>query len=189
MVCVLAPKLADLELILANVQPKKSHTSNSLLLSSEVEVISDDPDVQTEKRIFRRLQPKMNDFVFKTSMQQKEDLDAQIARLFYACNLPFSLAEHDIFKQTFDMLRPGYAPPKRKKLTGPLLDKIYDEVIEAGSFTQGKGCYPCPRWMERYTQFSCNYSHCTHRGKILLCEFCRHRHKQENSHLLCYLGC
>ena len=66
-------------------------------------------------------------------MHQKDALDAQIARLFYACNLPFSLVEHYVFRQTIAMLRPGYAPPTRKKLAGQLLEYIYDEITEASA--------------------------------------------------------
>ena len=31
------------------------------------------------------------------------------------------------------MLRPRYAPPTRKKLAGPLLEYIYDEITEASA--------------------------------------------------------
>ena len=118
---------------------EKSQATNSLLFSPELEVISDDPDIQAGKRIRCTMQPKMNYYVVKTNLQQKDDLDAQIARLFFACNLPFNLVEHDVFKQTIAMLRPGYAPPTRKKLAGPLLDQIYNEVTEAAaSVLKGK---------------------------------------------------
>ena len=63
-------------------------------------------------------QPKLNDFTIKTNSHQKEILDDQIARLFYACNLPFSLAENDVFKKTISILRPGYTPPTRKSIAG-----------------------------------------------------------------------
>ena len=35
-----------------------------------------------------------------------------IARLFYACILPFNIADHPMWKETIGMLRPGYTPPK-----------------------------------------------------------------------------
>ena len=81
----------------------------------------------------------MNSFTIRTNSQEKVALDDQIARLFYACNLPFNLAEHVIFKQTISMLRPGYVPPSRKDLAGPLLEKIYEEVTKtAASELEGK---------------------------------------------------
>ena len=84
-------------------------------------------------------QPKLNDFTIKTNSHQKEILDDQIARLFYACNLPFSLAENDVFKKTISILRPGYTPPTRKSIAGGLLDKIYIEVTTmAASALEGK---------------------------------------------------
>ena len=81
----------------------------------------------------------MNDFIIKTNSHQKEILDDQIAHLFYACNLPFSLAENDVFKKTISILRPGYTPPTKMIIAGALLDKIYIEVTTmAASALEGK---------------------------------------------------
>ncbi|KAI6656252.1 hypothetical protein LOD99_11315 [Oopsacas minuta] len=81
----------------------------------------------------------MNDFTIKTSSHQKEILDNQIARLFYACNLPFNLTENDVFKKTISMLRPGYTPLTRKSLAGRLLDKTFNEVTTmTASALEGK---------------------------------------------------
>ena len=81
----------------------------------------------------------MNDFISKTNSHQKEILDDQIAHLFYACNLPFSLAENYVFKKTISILRPGYTPPTKMIIAGALLDKIYIEVTTmAASALEGK---------------------------------------------------
>ncbi len=56
-------------------------------------------------------------------------LDAQIARFFYACNLPFNIASHPEWKKTLEILRPGYQGPSRKGLGGPLLDKVHEKLV------------------------------------------------------------
>ncbi|KAI6651907.1 hypothetical protein LOD99_4786 [Oopsacas minuta] len=101
---------------------------------------SSDTTIPPEKRVCHKIiQPKLNDFTIKTSSHQKETLDNQIARLFYACNLPFNLAENDVFKKTISMLRPGYTPPTRKSLAGGLLDKTFNEVTTmTASALEGK---------------------------------------------------
>ena len=44
-----------------------------------------------------------------------------------------------IFKQTISSLRPGYYPPSKEDLAGPLLEKIYEEITEtAASELQGE---------------------------------------------------
>jgi hypothetical protein len=60
----------------------------------------------------------------------KSAIDVEIARLFYACNLPFSLVEHPQFIKVVQLLRPGYKPPSRKQIGGTLLDTVHDQVTE-----------------------------------------------------------
>jgi hypothetical protein len=57
-------------------------------------------------------------------------MDIEIAKLFYACNLPFSIADHDQFVKVVKMLRPGYVPPSRKAVAGPLLDAVTEQLSE-----------------------------------------------------------
>lgn len=60
----------------------------------------------------------------------KSKLDEQIA-IFFSCNLAFNIADNLIFRETIDMLRPGYnpPPPNRKDISGPLLDQVYDKLL------------------------------------------------------------
>ena len=103
-----------------------------------------------EKRLCHIIiQPKLNDFTIKTNSHQKEILDDQIARLFYACNLTFSLAENDVFKKTISMLRTDYTPPRRKGLAGGILEKIFNEVTTmTASAPWRQGCYSIEGWVE-----------------------------------------
>ena len=39
-----------------------------------------------------------------------------------SCNIPFAVAEHELFKNMITALRPGYQPPSRKVLAGNLPD-------------------------------------------------------------------
>ena len=48
----------------------------------------------------------MTDVVVKTSNDEKDDLDLQVARSFYATNIPFNVSEHSEFKK---LMRHDYA--------------------------------------------------------------------------------
>ena len=74
--------------------------------------------------------PKIEKFVTKTSTEEKNLLDKELARMIYATNTPFTFAEHREFRKFVQMLRPGYKPPSRLDVGGPLLEKVYDEDIE-----------------------------------------------------------
>lgn len=76
----------------------------------------------------RLLQPQMSGFTVATDNKMQQQLDQQVARFFYACNIPFAVAEQQEFKQLISMLRPGYRPPNRKAIGGVLLDNVYDSL-------------------------------------------------------------
>ena len=75
-------------------------------------------------------QPKIDESVIKTSIDLKQSLDVEVAKLFFACNIPFNVVEHPQFIKTLKMLRPGYKPPTRRCLSGPLLDAVHTEQQE-----------------------------------------------------------
>ncbi len=65
----------------------------------------------------------------KTTYRQAEnlDIDKQVARFFFYENVPFESIEGKEFVELCGELRPGYKPPTLRKLTGQLLDTIYEE--------------------------------------------------------------
>ena len=75
-------------------------------------------------------QPQMSSFTIRTDSAAASQLDLQIARFFYACNIPFNVAEHKEFKSMISLLRPCYSPPNRKELSGQLLNKVHDQINE-----------------------------------------------------------
>lgn len=74
-------------------------------------------------------QRSVSSYGISTDANMWEQLDEQIAKLFYACNLPFVIADHPVWCQTVEMLRPGYQPPNRKDIGGPLLDKTHEKLM------------------------------------------------------------
>ncbi|KAI6658145.1 hypothetical protein LOD99_11125 [Oopsacas minuta] len=133
---------------------------------------SSDSTIPPEKRVCHKIiQPKLNDFTIQTSPHQKEILANQIARLFYACNLPFNLAENDVFKKSISMLRPGYTLPARKSLAGGLLDKIFNEVTTmTASALEGKDVTLVQDgWSDIHNSHV--IAHCVHLREILFSEF------------------
>lgn len=75
-----------------------------------------------------RIQSNVNDFVVKTNLKEKNELDEAVAKFFYSCNIPFLVSENPSFVKMINLLRPGYKPPKRKQLAGELLDKIHNQL-------------------------------------------------------------
>jgi hypothetical protein len=83
-----------------------------------------------------------------TDGQQKAALDEQVAkyvfqftlfvlvffprpqRFFVACNIPFRSVGNKHFIHLVSMLRPGYKPPERRALAGPLLDRIHSKELQ-----------------------------------------------------------
>lgn len=58
----------------------------------------------------------------------KEQCDLIIAKFIYGSNLPFSIVEQPTFISLLQTLRPGYKPPSREALSGPLLSAVYEEI-------------------------------------------------------------
>jgi len=76
----------------------------------------------------RKMQLGMEDFVFKTNNEVKNQLDMAISRFFYGCNIPFAVADHELFHKMISTLRPGYQAPSRKTLADKLLDNVSTEL-------------------------------------------------------------
>ena len=71
----------------------------------------------TCKRHNIEVQGDIDNYVVKTSATFKSGMDIKIVKLFYACNLPFNIVDHDHFVKVVKVLRPGYLP-NRKAITG-----------------------------------------------------------------------
>ena len=74
--------------------------------------------------------PQMSSYTVKTDSAAANQLHLQITRFFYACNIPFNVAEHKEFKSMISLLCPGYSPPNRKDLSGHLHNTIHDQINE-----------------------------------------------------------
>lgn len=73
-------------------------------------------------------QKTLHSFVTKTDTNFKNQLDLSLAKFSFSSNVSFNAIENENLKKFCSLMRPGYEPPKRKKLSGELLDKIYDET-------------------------------------------------------------
>jgi hypothetical protein len=76
------------------------------------------------------VQPQVTEHLTKTSASQKSELDLEIAKFFFACNIPFNVVQHPQWKRVCSKMRPGYDPPTRKQLAETLLDKVHGELKE-----------------------------------------------------------
>ncbi|GLV37442.1 hypothetical protein CBL_10592 [Carabus blaptoides fortunei] len=85
------------------------------------------------------LQPKILSHVITTTTTQADQLDLDVARYMFSCNVPFSHVGKFYFQKLLNNLRPGYKPPTRQKLATKLLDTIHNEVVtEASDYLSGK---------------------------------------------------
>ena len=119
-----APRLrAHREKCLANRPSKKRPLP--------VDDIPADLSIQTPEpaaKKLRTLQSSINSYCLSTYQSMSDQPDEQIAKLFFACNLPFNIANHPVWRETIQMLRPGYTPPNRKDIGGHLLDKVHNKI-------------------------------------------------------------
>lgn len=101
--------------------------------SSVLSNISDrnsDNSVSSKSLRTSSFQPSIDRFVHKTTSSEKQLLDLQCARFFFACNIPFNAAENEHLKKFITMLRSSYTGPSREQLRTKLLDSVYDECKE-----------------------------------------------------------
>ena len=72
------------------------------------------------------------------------NIDASVAKFFYANNLSFNCVDSVTFKKLVNDLHPGYKPPNRKRLAGQLLDTACAELEgEAKKATNGSKATFC----------------------------------------------
>ena len=74
---------------------------------------------QTPSKKTRLQQHNVSSYGISTDTNMWAQHNDQLAKTFYACNLPFIIADHPVFRQTIEMLRPGYQPPNRKDIGRP----------------------------------------------------------------------
>jgi len=59
--------------------------------------------VPKSKTLTRQRQTSMTGYVIPTSDGTRVALDEQIAKMFYACNLPFNVADNPVFRETIEL--------------------------------------------------------------------------------------
>lgn len=62
------------------------------------------------------------------SKADNEKLDEMFAEFVYGCNVSFATCDSVYLKRFLHELRPAYSPPSRKKIAGPLLDKVHQKI-------------------------------------------------------------
>ena len=128
------------------IRNETASTSLSTSTKRKLDIYDDEPDTQgavlgspfsTPNRA--RHQRNLSGYTVATDTPTGQKLDEQIAKLFYACNLPFNIADNPIWRETVEMIRPGHYSPKRNDIGGYLLDKVHDKVTgNMKSMIQGK---------------------------------------------------
>ena len=108
--------------------PANRHSQKRPLPEDEVSTEPSTPTTEPATKKPRLHQSSMTSHCLSTDQSMSERLDEQIAKLFYACNLPFNIADHPVWKETVEMLRPGYKPPNRASIGGQLLDQVHDKI-------------------------------------------------------------
>ena len=110
-----------------NEGDKEVNVKEEVICSAPEKRQRDDSPPPTKKRATSLQQPVERHFT-KTTSAEKESFDMEIAKFFYSCNIPFSVAEHPQFMRVIKLLHPGYTPPTQKAIGGPLLDKVTNQV-------------------------------------------------------------
>ena len=74
---------------------------------------------------------KISEFMFRTTKEEKINIDLQLGRYIFATNSSFRSVEHTDFRKLSKLLNPSYTPPNRHEIGGKILDAVYEEEIEA----------------------------------------------------------
>lgn len=107
--------------------PSSSSGSNSTFKRSQQGDVVDVPP-KKKNHLEHLKKSNLDNFVVKTSAEESQKFDIQIAKYFFASNTPFNHIEHREFKNLCELLHPGYNPPSRKKLSTTLLDDVFENT-------------------------------------------------------------
>lgn len=75
-----------------------------------------------------RKQSNLKQLMDNVSHADNNKIDEILAENIYGCNISFATCESKYFKRLIHALRPAYSPPNRKKIAGPLLEKIHHKI-------------------------------------------------------------
>lgn len=123
--CVKKPSSQCVEETPSCSKSEDRNYSNSCLNSLNNEEV-DQPPVKIQ--CLDHSNSNITKFVSKTKPMEKMKIDLAVAKMFYACNIPFAVVESDSFKNLIHILRPSYEPPSRKELADSLLDAVHSEM-------------------------------------------------------------
>ena len=114
--------------LLSPQSSSRPSSSMSVSISDSDNFLIDAPRISTSAQKKSR-SGSLNAFVTRTTADQKEDIDTQLAKFIFSENIPFMAVEGEQFQTFCEVMRPGYKPPNRKILGGRLLDKVNEEVV------------------------------------------------------------
>lgn len=72
----------------------------------------------------------LTSFVDSMSIKDMSKGNALLGKLFFGCNIPFSVVESTHFHKFMQHMRPSYRIPSRKALCGKILDDIYNKFTK-----------------------------------------------------------
>ena len=145
------------------VAPKRSRQEEQGTSDEDDVVVLDDAPTAQHPRAeasTSKEQPKLTPWVVKTDASTREKLDRAVAEFFYGCNVPFIVADHPLFTEMVNQLRPGYRAPDRKKIAGPLLDSVFTDMKNtAKAKLQNVDSDLDPKRMHQHSQRACGGTH------------------------------
>lgn len=89
---------------------------------------------EKKKKDKTMLQGSVRSFCDKITPSEIDKCNLTLAKLFFGCNIPFSVIESLHFKNFCQSLRPAYKVPTRKVLSGRLLDDVFMKFCQSNSF-------------------------------------------------------
>lgn len=101
---------------------------NLILISLFIIIVNEEvPGRSTIKRC----NSNIDFFVCKTSKQDKEKFDIQVAKFLFSTNTAFNTVNHSEFKKLVELLHPGYKLPTDKAISNELLDTVYKNTLSS----------------------------------------------------------
>ena len=116
-----------------SVKEKKSpSTTPDVVCVEDIDCVVSSKDINNDcvpksKTLTQQRQTSMTGYVIPTSDGTRVALDEQITKMFYACNLPFNVADNPVFRETIELLGP-VSNRFLVRISGHLLDSVHKKL-------------------------------------------------------------
>lgn len=136
-VCLPIPLETDNDIQLTSSSRKKQlqmSSSNNTMIRTPESFTSKNSDTFVTVKNKNKQQATIQRYHDKITNSEIDFVNFKLGKLFFGCNIPFSVVESVHFKEFCQSLRPAYKPPSRITLSTRVLNEVHDSFYAAIKF-------------------------------------------------------